>query len=73
MNALRPALFSITSQLTPVRSVLFDQVRGNVKWFFERCSEVKRIRKHGYKKRISTPNGRLILMRRILKVNDLFA
>lgn len=50
-----------------VNGVLFQQVRENVRWNFEKCSEVKRIRTHGWKKRISTKNGRNIIMRRILK------
>lgn len=50
-----------------VNGVLFQQVRSNVRWNFEKCSEIKRIRTHGWKKRISTPSGRNIIMRRILK------
>ncbi|XP_062554757.1 large ribosomal subunit protein bL34 [Armigeres subalbatus] len=34
---------------------------------FPRAREVKRIRVHGWWKRMSTPEGRRILMRRILK------
>lgn len=67
MNVLRPSLMSFASTLTAARSVLYEQVRGNVRWYFEKCSEVKRIRKYGYKKRISTPSGRQVIMRRILK------
>lgn len=58
---------SLSSQLTAARSVLYEQVRGNVRWYFEKCSEVKRIRKFSYKKRLSTPGGRQVIMRRILK------
>ncbi|CAG2184168.1 unnamed protein product [Oppiella nova] len=42
-------------------------VRHNVRWFFEKPSEVKRIRKHGWIARISTQKGRNIVMRRILR------
>lgn len=42
-------------------------VSGGVRHFFPRPSEVKRIKKHGWKQRLSTPAARQILMRRILK------
>lgn len=67
MNSLRPSFRVITTQLASFQSVLYEQVRGNVRWYFEKCSEVKRIRKYGWKKRLSTPGGRMIIMRRILK------
>lgn len=68
LNLIRPTFTNISVRLTQqTQSILFQQVRENVRWYFERCSEVKRIRKHGWKKRISTPSGRQIIMRRILK------
>ena len=42
-------------------------VSGGVRIFFPRPSEIKRIKKHGWKHRLSTPSGRSVLMRRILK------
>ncbi|XP_012280612.1 39S ribosomal protein L34, mitochondrial [Orussus abietinus] len=42
-------------------------VRTIVRRHFPRPSETKRIKVHGWLKRMSTPNGRKILMRRILK------
>uniref|UniRef100_A0A834VI23 Large ribosomal subunit protein bL34m n=1 Tax=Sarcoptes scabiei TaxID=52283 RepID=A0A834VI23_SARSC len=66
MNIIRPVQL-IVQLSNSINNILYQQVRGNVRWYFERCSEVKRIRKHGWKKRISTPSGRQIIMRRILK------
>lgn len=42
-------------------------VRTKVRCYFPRPSEVKRIKKHGMKARLSTAAGRRIIMRRILK------
>ncbi|GFU02572.1 uncharacterized protein NPIL_17671 [Nephila pilipes] len=44
-----------------------DQIRTNVRKKFARPSERKRISKWSYEKRLSTPGGRAVLMRRILK------
>nr|XP_027194080.1 39S ribosomal protein L34, mitochondrial-like [Dermatophagoides pteronyssinus] len=66
LNLIRPTFANVSLRLSQ-QNILFQQVRENVRWYFERCSEVKRIRKHGWKKRISTPSGRQIIMRRILK------
>ncbi|CAL1272401.1 unnamed protein product [Larinioides sclopetarius] len=44
-----------------------EQIRTYVRKHFPRPSERKRVRTHGWEKRLSTPGGRAILMRRILK------
>ncbi|KAK9875990.1 hypothetical protein WA026_011091 [Henosepilachna vigintioctopunctata] len=41
--------------------------RNIVRDHFPRPSETKRVRRHGFKKRMSTATGRRILMNRILK------
>ncbi|PRD28548.1 UNVERIFIED_CONTAM: mRpL34 [Trichonephila clavipes] len=52
---------------TVLGSRCIDQIRTNVRRHWPRPSERKRIRRSGYEKRLSTPGGRAILMRRILK------
>ncbi|XP_076364701.1 mitochondrial ribosomal protein L34 isoform X2 [Tachypleus tridentatus] len=44
-----------------------QQVRYNVRNHFPRPSEYRRVKRHGYKTRLSTAAGRRIIMRRILK------
>ncbi|KOC68228.1 39S ribosomal protein L34, mitochondrial [Habropoda laboriosa] len=41
--------------------------RGKMRYHFPHPSERLRIKRHGWEARMSTPNGRKILMRRILK------
>lgn len=45
----------------------YNSVRTNVRCHFPYPRETKRVRVHGFKKRMSTRSGRAILMRRILK------
>ncbi|XP_031788729.1 50S ribosomal protein L34 [Nasonia vitripennis] len=42
-------------------------VRTRMRYHFPRPDERKRVVQHGYFARLATPNGRKILMRRILK------
>lgn len=44
-----------------------DLVRTVIRNHFPYPRETKRIKTHGFKKRMSTPAGRAVLMRRILK------
>ncbi|XP_015601103.1 39S ribosomal protein L34, mitochondrial [Cephus cinctus] len=41
--------------------------RTRMRYHFPRPNEVRRIKRHGWQARMSTPSGRKILMRRILK------
>lgn len=42
-------------------------IRNKTRNYFPRPNEVQRIRKHGWKTRMSTLSGRKIIMRRILR------
>lgn len=42
-------------------------VRTIIRNHFPRAKETKRIKVHGWEKRMSTPEGRRVIMRRILK------
>lgn len=42
-------------------------VRTNIRNHFPKPREIKRITLHGFNKRMSTPSGRRIIMRRILQ------
>ncbi|XP_075238430.1 mitochondrial ribosomal protein L34 [Lycorma delicatula] len=55
------------SSLKPDNLWSFDLVRTNIRNNFPRPRESKRVKTHGFKKRMATPGGRAILMRRILK------
>jgi ribosomal protein L34 len=66
MSLMRSSV-SLINGLSLIVSNCNNQIRGNVRWFFEKPSEIKRIRKYGWNKRISTQNGKNIIMRRILK------
>ncbi|XP_026325876.1 39S ribosomal protein L34, mitochondrial [Hyposmocoma kahamanoa] len=55
------------NNLVKPESFLMSAIRTKVRCYFPRPSEVKRVRRHGWEYRMSTPNGRKIIMRRILK------
>lgn len=48
-------------------SPFYNQVRTNIRNYFPRPRENKRVLVHGWNKRMSTPSGRRIIMKRILK------
>ncbi|XP_026749859.1 39S ribosomal protein L34, mitochondrial [Galleria mellonella] len=54
-SLVKPECFSVTA------------IRTKVRCYFPRPNEVKRVRRHGWQTRISTPNGRRVIMRRLLK------
>ncbi|XP_027211766.2 uncharacterized protein mRpL34 [Penaeus vannamei] len=47
--------------------------RTNVRNHFPRPSEVKRVKRHGWKARMATLSGRKVLMRRILKGRHVYS
>ncbi|CAH0399412.1 unnamed protein product [Chilo suppressalis] len=55
INFLLPETFNLSS------------IRTKVRCYFPRPNEVRRVRRHGWETRMSTHNGRKIIMRRILK------
>ncbi|KAJ9599266.1 hypothetical protein L9F63_010268 [Diploptera punctata] len=64
----RPCMIGRGSLLKPSEiSDFTTTVRTNVRCHLPRPSERKRIKKHGWKKLMSTPSGRKTIMRRILK------
>ncbi|XP_013191915.1 large ribosomal subunit protein bL34m [Amyelois transitella] len=56
-----------TTALVKSEYPLLTAVRTKVRCYFPRPNEVKRVRRHGWKTRMSTPNGRRVIMRRLLK------
>ncbi|XP_023946948.1 39S ribosomal protein L34, mitochondrial [Bicyclus anynana] len=56
-----------TTNLVRPEFPLLSCIRTKVRCYFPRPNEVRRVRRHGWKTRISTPNGRRIIMRRLLK------
>lgn len=65
--AYQPVTAAVSSLLTPARSISLSAIALNVRNHFPRPSEVKRVKRHGWKARMSSHNGRKIIMRRILK------
>lgn len=55
------------STLLNTNSLALMPVRTNVRCHFPRPNERMRIKKHGYKKRLTTTGGLRVLMRRILR------
>ncbi|XP_017763276.1 PREDICTED: 39S ribosomal protein L34, mitochondrial [Eufriesea mexicana] len=58
---------SIFSSTTISNSWSLTSNRTKVRYHFPHPNERRRIKRHGWFTRMSTPNGRKILMRRILK------
>ncbi|XP_047506112.1 39S ribosomal protein L34, mitochondrial [Pieris napi] len=56
-----------SSNLVKPESCLLSLVRTKVRCYFPRPNEVKRVRRHGWEKRMSSQNGRRVIMRRLLK------
>ncbi|XP_053612123.1 large ribosomal subunit protein bL34m [Plodia interpunctella] len=46
---------------------ILTTIRTKVRCYFPRPNEVRRVRRHGWKTRMSTPAGRRTIMRRLLK------
>lgn len=61
------SLFGAGLLMSVVRTCSMEFTRGKVRCHFPKPSEVKRIRRHGWHARMSTPAGRRIIMNRILK------
>ncbi|KAM3965562.1 mitochondrial ribosomal protein L34 [Aphomia sociella] len=59
----------VVSNLSMVKPDCFSMtaIRNKVRCYFPRPNEVRRVRRHGWQTRISTPNGRRVIMRRLLK------
>ncbi|XP_072938010.1 large ribosomal subunit protein bL34m [Epargyreus clarus] len=58
---------SANTSLVKPDSFLISTIRTKVRCYFPRPNEVRRVRRHGWATRMSTPNGRRIIMRRLLK------
>jgi len=56
-------VLSTTKQVGPILTAVRNKIRNN--WKIPK--EEKRVRFHGWKTRISTPGGRAVIMRRMLK------
>ncbi|XP_011562746.3 39S ribosomal protein L34, mitochondrial [Plutella xylostella] len=72
LNVITRSLQTITSgtsstSLVKTELPLFTSIRNKVRCYFPRPNEVRRVRRHGWQTKISTPNGRRQIMRRILK------
>ncbi|EFX90062.1 hypothetical protein DAPPUDRAFT_299906 [Daphnia pulex] len=65
--AIQPACGVAAAFINQTRSISLTTALCNVRCHFPRPSEIKRIKRHGWKTRLSTLEGRKTLMRRILK------
>lgn len=69
LRCLRHSASAVTSSISLVKPDCFSlsSVRTKVRCYFPRPNEVRRVRRHGWETRMSTNNGRKIIMRRLLK------
>lgn len=68
MHSLVPAAQALVPTLpTPGGLFSLTSIRTKIRCYFPRPNEVKRVRRHGWTFRMSTTNGKRIIMRRILK------
>ncbi|KAG6448951.1 hypothetical protein O3G_MSEX005761 [Manduca sexta] len=74
LKLVRNTLHAISTAATPASTSLvqaetptFSAIRTKVRCYFPRPNEVRRVRRHGWQTRMSTPNGRKTIMRRLLK------
>ncbi|KAL0870670.1 hypothetical protein ABMA27_005617 [Loxostege sticticalis] len=56
-----------TTSLVQPESFSLSSIRTKVRCYFPRPNEVRRVRRHGWNTRMSTPNGRRVILRRLLK------
>ncbi|CAH0687722.1 unnamed protein product [Spodoptera exigua] len=74
LKLVRQNLFQMASTVAPCTTSLakpdcfsVSSIRTKVRCYFPRPNEVRRVNRHGWKTRMSTPNGRRVIMRRLLK------
>lgn len=64
---ISPCEGGLLQRFLPFMNTELQAVRTNIRKYFRRPSEYKRVVRHGFRKRMDTLAGRKILMNRILK------